>query len=300
MNPVYSKNLNATRIGILAKEALASDRGGRIMGVTSSGVFLRINDSIIFLTKLPYKSPYNLQVLGLDRVSQDLHPGDEFQVADGRITFQGSEIEVATNRAEVWVPGKPHPYQSDVNRQLNIVASLLRQIQSMEGDKGYLFLTGIQNASLNVVQEPIKTASTRLLRSFRKQDLVGISISIETLLGNGGGLTPSGDDFLSGFFLYHVRLSQAQNTQPGFALIALDEVIRRAREKTTTISVNRLQAARSGWAEDVFLSLIDHLFAPDQVPLPDNLPHILLNFGHSSGVDTLVGIYFAISSTYTE
>ena len=290
------RKIQGIRIGAMGNETLQSGRGGKVMGVTSTGAFLHIEESIVFLTSLPYLSPFNLQVSSADALLQSLQPGDTFQVVDDYVSFPSARIGVAINQMEVWVPGPPVTCLSEPGQQLQIVDRVIKQIHAMEGDKGFLFLAGGLNTTTSGFNELIVTASQRLFHSFQNQDLAALSASIETLLGAGGGLTPSGDDFLTGFFLCHIRLSQSLGILHEFTLLALDEVIRRAREKTTTISINRLQATRRGWAEDIFLSLLDHLFDPDRVPMPENLPQKLLNFGHSSGVDTLVGINFAISS----
>ena len=74
-----------------------------------------------------------------------------------------------------------------------------------------------------------------------------------------------------------------------------DEVTHLAFQKTTTISANRLMFTKRGWSEDIFLTLIDHLFDP-AVPFGDDLVQLLMEIGHSSGVDTFMGIYYAISA----
>lgn len=73
----------------------------------------------------------------------------------------------------------------------------------------------------------------------------------------------------------------------------IKELLAMAAQKTTTISVNRLMAAGKGWAEEPFLQVIDSLFTGQSVS--ENLVHILVNFGHSSGVDTTLGILSSLN-----
>jgi hypothetical protein len=52
-------------------------------------------------------------------------------------------------------------------------------------------------------------------------------------------------------------------------------------------------SARRGWAEEPFIDVIDTLFSEVKKFDPE-LPGLLVRFGHSSGVDTLIGISAAI------
>jgi hypothetical protein len=65
-------------------------------------------------------------------------------------------------------------------------------------------------------------------------------------------------------------------------------------ERTTKISANRIKAACQGWAEEIFLEVLDHLLV-SSVELLDEEVQRLVNFGHSSGVDTCMGIHSALS-----
>jgi hypothetical protein len=290
----------ANQIGIMASNALHDEGEGKVMGVTSSGAFLRIGDAIVFLTNLPYRSPYNLQVTQTDDLLGLMKPGDTFHVFKRKVSFIAHGITVDTSLAKVWTPGQPVECQSTPSEQQSIVEQLFTQIRALEGEKGFLFLTDGSNLPDSIQNQSIAIASRRLLDTYQNQDLAGITTASESLLGAGGGLTPSGDDFLAGFFLYHLRNSQLLGKKREFTVLALEQIIQRARVKTTTISVNRLQVALGGWSEELFIILLDHIFAPDLIPLPPNFPQALLNFGHSSGVDTLVGIYFAICSLFKD
>lgn len=290
------REFTAQQIGVMASKALQLDGAGKVMGVTSSGAFLRIKDAIIFLTRLPYRSPYNLQLSQADLLLPQFQHGEPFQVVDQCITFTMRGIAVNTRNTEVWKPGQPVLCRTTPTEQMQLVDQLFSQIRVLEGDKGFLYLIDPPTGPVENQNQSILNASQTLLEAFQNQELTGILTASEVLLGAGGGLTPSGDDFLAGFFLYHLRSSQSLARHAEFTSKALEQIIELARRKTTTISVNRLQAALQGWSEELFLVYLDYIFAPDSISLPENLPQALLNFGHSSGVDTLVGIYFAVSS----
>jgi hypothetical protein len=60
------------------------------------------------------------------------------------------------------------------------------------------------------------------------------------------------------------------------------------------ISANRIEAACQGWSEELFLGVVDSLLV-DDAQVSDLTIERLVNFGHSSGVDTCVGIGAALT-----
>lgn len=104
------------------------------------------------------------------------------------------------------------------------------------------------------------------------------------LVGRGPGLTPSGDDFIVGFLavIWFVQNHNfIQLCQPAFAQF-LD------RQVTTLISTFYLQAALQGhfvsWIKEIYLALLNEKEMNTAL-------FNLAQMGHSSGVDTLYGLY---------
>ena len=121
----------------------------------------------------------------------------------------------------------------------------------------------------------IHKAANEIVTSYRAKDLARFMAAAGVLIGTGGGLTPSGDDFLTGFLLYHFRRVLSTGESADYLGEWCDEVTRLAFQKTTTISANRLMFTRRGWSEDIFLTLIDHYFNP-VVPFGDDLILIMV------------------------
>lgn len=289
------ENIRVTIIGAAAQESMVKKTSGRVAGVTSKGAFLRADDRILFLTAADYRSPFNLTLESVDHLFSALQPGDGFDITENSILFNGRGFNLLTSGAEVWQPSQPARLVFSVEEQRKRAGLLINEIKRIDDDKGFLFLTRPSNALTIDHQRGIHQAATRLLLAFRIKDQDAFMSSAQKLLGAGGGLTPSGDDFLTGFFLYHFRRIQAGTGEPVNLSEWWGELTRLAFEKTTTISANRLEYAARGWSEDLFLRVIDHLFNPG-VNFSGELPRLLLNFGHSSGVDTLMGISFALDS----
>lgn len=283
-------------IGAAAQESLMKAAARRwVAGVTSKGAFLRADDRVLFLTNSDYRSPFNLTLNSIGQLFTRLQPGDTFETNKNEIVFSGREITLLTHGAAVWHPPQPARMVASLQEQRLRANLLLDTIKSIDPDKGFLFLAGQPDDQTEVFQREIHHAARQIVLAYRSQNKEVFFASAEKILGAGGGLTPSGDDFLTGFLLYHYRYLQSVNSEPGLLNEWWQELTRLAFKKTTTISANRLEYAGRGWAEEIFLTLIDHLFTPEVAFGIEKARH-LVDFGHSSGVDTLIGISYGLDS----
>lgn len=288
-------NIQVYRVGAAAAEVLASKADGSVLGVTSRGAFLRAGDRIIYLTSANYFSPFNLTLAGGDQRFERLAPGDRFTVDDGYIRFPSRQVTVHTAAAEVWQPALPVPILATTTDQLQRSERIAARLYEIDPGKGFLYLSQPIEKITLADNESIYEAANEIVTSYREKDLVRFMAAAGVLIGTGGGLTPSGDDFLTGFLLYHFRRMLSTGGNVDVLGEWCDEVTSLAFQKTTTISANRLMFTKRGWSEDIFLTLIDHLFDP-AVAFGDDLVRLLLEIGHSSGVDTFLGIVYAIRS----
>jgi hypothetical protein len=288
-------NIEVYRIGVAAVEALGMAAEGRVQGVTSRGAFLRIIDRIIYLTPLDYRSPFNLTLAGGDQRFERLEPGDVFTIDNGRLYFPGKNIRVITEQADAWLPPLPAAIRSTLIEQHARAEAIAQRLRELNPNKGFLFLSQAENDTLTPDQFTVLRAAQEIQASFTRGNRAGFMQAADSLIGSGGGLTPSGDDFLAGFLLYHFRRHLATGAQHDSLSEWCAEVTATAFLKTTTISANRLLFTARGWSEDIFLDLIDHLFDPS-IPFPDDKVRLLMDIGHSSGVDTFMGVLYAIQS----
>lgn len=283
------------RVGAAAAEVLGSRSDGSVLGVTSRGAFLRVGNRIIYLTSANYHSPFNLTLAGGDQRFERLEPGDRFGVDDGCIRFPARQVTVHTASAEVWHPPLPVPILAGTADQLQRSERIAVRLNAIDPGKGFLFLSQPPEKVTSADNLRIYKAAGEIASAYRAKDLVRFMIAAGVMIGTGGGLTPSGDDFLTGFLLYHFRRMISTGESDDFLGEWCDEVTSLAFHKTTTISANRLMFTKRGWSEGIFLALIDHYFDP-AVPFGDELVQLLMEIGHSSGVDTFMGIDYAIRS----
>lgn len=283
------------RVGAAAYEVLGTASHGSVLGVTSRGAFLRVEDRIIYLTAVDYHSPFNLTLAGGDQRFERLQPGDKFSIDGGRIRFLSRQVTVHTGQAEIWHPPLPVAIKASPVEQKHRSGQIAARLNEIDPSKGLLYLSKpLDPASRSDVMRIYQSAN-EIITAFQARDMSRFMTASGVLIGSGGGLTPSGDDFLTGFLLYHFRHELGKGSDGGYLVEWCDAVTQLAFQKTTTISANRLMFTKRGWSEDIFLTLIDHLFDP-AMPFGDDLILLLTRIGHSSGVDTYMGIDYAIRS----
>jgi hypothetical protein len=121
----------------------------------------------------------------------------------------------------------------------------------------------------------------QLLRSLQKENMSGIEEAVSAILGLGPGLTPSGDDLLSGL-LYGLRHSPARDTA---VCEMLGNAIRRnAGERTNAVSADYLMAI----AGDAAFDFMAAAWAD-----PSTGAARLMQIGSNSGGEMLLGLLIA-------
>lgn len=107
------------------------------------------------------------------------------------------------------------------------------------------------------------------------------------LIGLGNGLTPSGDDFLVGlisifhFFKYHIQEEK------------LRKIIFCNMDKTSLLSKSFLRESIQGNFSELIINLYDCIDKKNYTSLKE-VTQLILEYGHSSGVDIISGILFGL------
>lgn len=121
--------------------------------------------------------------------------------------------------------------------------------------------------------------------------------SLSDLIGVGTGLTPSGDDFMTGVLSTFKAFPQCFNSR---LISSLPNSICSRRNNTNEISSAFIDCALRGQFSKAIIDLYetvcsDNVQASDigQETL-DNLLDSFLDIGHTSGIDTLTGIYWSM------
>ena len=108
--------------------------------------------------------------------------------------------------------------------------------------------------------------------------------TVEDLVGRGDGLTPLGDDILCGWLAAYRAVDVATP--------ALDDAVRRALSRTTTLSATLLECALAGECADLVAGYLRALGTPDE----QDARAALEALGHSSGEGLAHGVDLAVSA----
>jgi hypothetical protein len=290
-----ARNYEAIQIGGLAKEVIKTGVQGSVIGVVSKGIFINSGDKIIFLTSAAYKSPYNIQVRLIEQIADNLNTGDICHLVGDSISFPQSQLTIDLKRAEVWFPDAPKKITCSREQQIERVNLLCQKMNGIDSNKGWLFLRDIGSleiGGLNSENNRIRDAVQSFVENSNASNLPGCLLTASSIIGLGGGLTPSGDDWLTGFMLIQSRVDQSTGIKRSFVDSLGKSLIEMATQKTTKISANRISAACSGWAEEIFLDLVEHILVQDST-FSESQIRLIMEFGHSSGVDTSMGVFAA-------
>lgn len=183
----------------------------------------------------------------------------------------------------------------------------------------YLNLEEIENIDLKIPKinssiEDIKdTCLYKVLDRYTFEDYIGLDLGVETkdkiklletkdkddsfynskimnfFVGRGKGLTPSGDDILTGFTM---GLMAFNNN--GIFNKWIEEInLIVTKEKTTLVSVSYLRSLTRGYISENFLNLINSIDNNNEKTVSEILEKVK-SYGHTSGYDTLFGFYLSL------
>ncbi len=124
---------------------------------------------------------------------------------------------------------------------------------------------------------PVSTSPTHLPRVI---DAAGV----DDLVGRGDGLTPLGDDVLCGWLAAH--------RAAGVATPAVDDAVRRALPRTTTLSATLLECALEGECADLVAGYLKALGTDAE----QSTRGALVALGHSSGTGLAHGVDIALDA----
>lgn len=122
---------------------------------------------------------------------------------------------------------------------------------------------------------------------YSMEDWENATITLAKLIGLGIGLTPSGDDFICGFLSAFQRFNQT-----GTAFYQnLSQKIQQNADNTNAISRRFIECALEQHFSTAILTFWDT--RENNTSTLNHLTSLFESIGHSSGMDTLFGIYYA-------
>ena len=290
INP-FPAILRVVKIGGIAKELLARCEQGMIFGLTSRGLFLQLSSGwILFLSFEESQGPLTLTLPGDHSVMRNVKIGSPVICSQDYLEFPGLELSISISDAVVWSPS-PLPSQilSKDHRlsyldtvygilERNTPASPIIELLPYVLDKN--LKPGLQVPSyLPILQ------SLQLACDSEEDHLLAQSLS--AFLGLGKGLTPSGDDLVIGLLLGVNRWAYLLQSNVDIEMLN-SRVIEQARNQTTTISLNLIECACSGQADERLVLALDGLMTGSIGA--GACVNLLAGWGNTSGFDSLTGM----------
>lgn len=287
-------NENETIIGKIALDFLSGSKIGKIWGITSSGVFINLQGSIVFLTNTRHLGPVNI-IANLPLPDQwKIENELEINNSDQTINFNHPKYPISLKLKAIWnTPPKPVSNIPSDEQQKRILA-VARQLSVLKNEQGYApLLLPFVSDTLS-----LETDITWLISSWNTIKLLKISIiqkdtesilALATLLvGSGRGLTPSGDDLLTGLTFLRRRWFPEDNWMTEVE----DQLLTIFKEKTTSVSSTLFECALQGEADARIQEMSDTLMSAD-IPFQQQAME-LSRWGNSSGADVFLGMLLAI------
>jgi len=284
-----TRKIRAQTIGVIAQKALSDSSAAKVMGITARGIFLKSAVKwVVFLSFEHSRGPLTVNLKGDLSPLGGLTPDERLLVSPGRITAPKQQIEISLESAQIWEAAAVSTSIAPQKEQQQRMRTVARNAYTQKSPAGLSDLI-----PLLLSEHTTHPQADKLLviqSHLRKADIPALAHSLGKLLGLGGGLTPSWDDFTLGLLLTLNRwgpgLPSPFDPEP-----LNSALIEAAYSRTTTISANLIECATTGQADERLIEALDYVFAGkgNEGGVLDGL----LNWGNSSGVDALLGIITA-------
>jgi hypothetical protein len=297
MNADHPVRIYARSTGLLVQDLLACGAAATVIGSTSRGLFLLAPSSrVVFLSYEAWRSPLTVNTGQPHKLLRDVSVGAQARFSLGAITIPAAGVTIDLRTAPVWAapPAPPATLSAD-QRRMKLVETAARV--TTRSDAGFspllsAFINLPVRSGLEDEEQVFLQRLQELRLALRDHDLARAGDTAAALLGYGRGLTPSGDDLISGLLL---ALNRWGHTLPPCNRLAElnTRLVQSAYTQTTALSANIIAAAAAGQADERLVQSLDAFFT--HLLDPAKAADLLLSYGGSSGVDALTGFTIALS-----
>jgi hypothetical protein len=207
------------------------------------------------------------------------------------LLYIGDQLTISIDRAGKWESVlSTYPCNVDILKRNLMKMKDFINIHGVGGGmkKNIITLNPFEAEVLNMLENRTLLLLNELLNG-RISSALPHAVS---LIGLGPGLTPSGDDFLTGLFtIFNMKNSPFYPYR-----LFCEDVLKKAKTLTNDISYMTLKKAAFGKVRESIISLLNSLLVEDDEDLILSL-NKLLNIGSSSGTDIAFGIVFGMEAT---
>lgn len=129
-----------------------------------------------------------------------------------------------------------------------------------------------------------------LTKRIKNRYIDALNLCANKIIGFGNGLTPTGDDILSGLMLSLAFTAKALDLEDYILSIVNPAIIQDSKELTNPLSAELLYYASKGLGSSSTEKLITQILNSSDEDLTAFLLNKVLSIGHSSGFDIVFGI----------
>jgi hypothetical protein len=290
--------IQAKCVGRIAFEVLAEDQTAAVIGTTSQGVFVRSASGwVIFCSFDAYRGPLTVTFAEPPDQLRLTQPGSLAVIASGRLMFPTIGVSIQAQQGAIWQPAPVSSAPRPVPEQLSTLAYLAREAVGRRRGVGFSvvlphLLELPERGDIHWDRETVLQSVLPVRRALCERDVTAVVDALSGLLGVGGGLTPSGDDFIMGLLLVLNRWRVGSWPHSGLRRLN-QEVTGAAYQRTTRLSANMIECAALGEADERLVAVADCIFVGD--PPEAECVSRVLGWGASSGTDALTGMAVAVT-----
>jgi len=289
---------NKNVVGHIAFEWLKQTTQVIIQGHTSNGIFLKLDgEKILFLTNSSSLGPVNIIT---DQKLPDLwkqHSIINIEFSRQKLLFEHPSQPLILEPYEIWTIPNPPAYAISPDEQNKRLVQAGNQLMIIKNGEGFSpFLSALQGKTLTDIDSKLLDTWNAILEvktALISLDELNFLQNSKKLVGFGRGLTPSGDDFLSGLLFTLNRINN--DFIPRLWLNKIQQqILEFSREKTNAVSFSLLYCATKGSADFRVQQLVEPLINEDVI-FQDQAINIA-RWGNSSGLDLFIGVAIALQA----
>jgi hypothetical protein len=256
------------------------------------------SDRIIFFTTQPYPGPLTINISQINDSLKLIQSGIEFESRESTIFFPALDIAIQTSSGEIWDSPTPSTKPRSIHSREKLIKKVANQIIAQAGKKGQPDISDLvrlvifREYNKNIELSPHTKAISDFIIQVRGNGSLPVLSTALSLLGQGEGLTPSGDDLVLGLVL---TLNRWKNILiPDIDIDDFNEnIIREAFKRTTTLSANLIECAVFRQADERLVNALDQIIC--EIPFNKDSLGASLKWGSSSGYYVMLGILCAVT-----
>lgn len=243
---------------------------GSVLDIAGPGGLLAVADDAVG------GLPGGVSVAAGDLRRLGVRPGMRVTFSATRWAIPEARLHIELGAARPWSPVLSVGPTGDWSDRRGMVVRRLETAVAREPLLAGLLMSGTE------------VAMADLSEAIARRDAGAAARAADRLIGCGAGLTPAGDDIITGA---EAALRAVAHPMAGFAGAALADV----ESRTTEVGAAMLRHAAAGAFAERIHRLIEATLAEDLAPTGDPLRGAA-DWGATSGTDTLAGVVLALDA----